>query len=129
MRFSRVYQLWKRLRLLDWAESVGAWIIEDDYDSEYRYRGRPISALQGLDSGARVLYMGTFSKTMFPALRIAYLVVPPLLVSTFRSATVESRKGEDGARELDSFIAAAALEVVPFDKGEDFAATDLGARL
>jgi GntR family transcriptional regulator/MocR family aminotransferase len=83
----------QRLRLLEWAEQTRAWIIEDDYDSEYRYRGRSISALQGLDSGARVLYMGTFSKTMFPALRIAYLVVPVSLVQAFRSALRQTGQG------------------------------------
>jgi GntR family transcriptional regulator/MocR family aminotransferase len=76
----------RRLRLLEWAQRANAWIIEDDYDSEYRYRGRPLSALQGLDTAERVIYVGTFSKTMFPALRLAYLVVPRGLISVFRRA-------------------------------------------
>jgi GntR family transcriptional regulator/MocR family aminotransferase len=93
----------QRLRLLQWAEGAGAWIIEDDYDSEYRYRGRSISALQGLDSGARVLYMGTFSKTMFPALRIAYLVVPSSLVQAFRNALRQS--GQSASLPLQAALA------------------------
>ena len=76
----------RRLRLLEWAQRANSWIIEDDYDSEYRYRGRPLSALQGLDTAERVIYVGTFSKTMFPALRLAYLVVPRGLVAVFRRA-------------------------------------------
>ena len=66
----------RRLALLQWAARSGAWIVEDDYDSEYRYAGRPLAALQGLDQIGCVLYMGTFSKVLFPALRLSYLVVP-----------------------------------------------------
>ena len=66
----------RRLQLLDWARRSGAWIIEDDYDSEYRYESQPIASLQGLDRDARVLYVGTFSKVLFPALRLGYLVLP-----------------------------------------------------
>jgi GntR family transcriptional regulator/MocR family aminotransferase len=78
--------LGRRLELLGWAGRSGAWVIEDDYDSEYRYTGRPLEALQGLDTGGRVLYVGTFSKVLFPALRLGYLVVPPDLVDAFASA-------------------------------------------
>ena len=63
----------------------GAWILEDDYDSEYRYAGRPLAALQGLDA-RRVIYVGTFSKVLFPSLRLGYLVVPPELVDAFVAA-------------------------------------------
>jgi GntR family transcriptional regulator/MocR family aminotransferase len=70
----------RRLELLDWAASAGAWVVEDDYDSEYRYAGRPIAAMQGLDASQRVVYLGTFSKTMLPALRLGYLVLPRGLV-------------------------------------------------
>ncbi|HEY6337908.1 MAG TPA: PLP-dependent aminotransferase family protein [Candidatus Sulfotelmatobacter sp.] len=73
----------RRLQLLDWAQSSGGWIIEDDYDSEYRYESMPIASLQGLDSNARVIYIGTFSKVLFPSLRLGYLVVPPDLVERF----------------------------------------------
>ncbi|MGB8888706.1 MAG: PLP-dependent aminotransferase family protein [Candidatus Korobacteraceae bacterium] len=73
----------RRLRLLEWAQNVGSWIIEDDYDSEYRYESSPIASLQGLDANARVIYIGTFSKVLFPSLRLGYLVVPADLVDHF----------------------------------------------
>ncbi len=76
----------RRLALLEWASRAGAWVLEDDYDSEYRYVGRPLAALQGLDSAGRVIYLGTFSKVLFPALRLGYLVVPPDLVEAFTAA-------------------------------------------
>ncbi len=66
----------RRQALLDWAERSSAWIVEDDYDGEYRYVGRPLPALKSLDRQGRVLYSGTFSKVLFPGLRLAYLVVP-----------------------------------------------------
>ena len=74
----------RRLQLLDWAHGADAWIIEDDYDSEYRYESQPVAALQGLDRGARVIYLGTFSKVLFPSLRVGYLVIPAELVDRFR---------------------------------------------
>lgn len=73
----------RRMMLLNWAARSGTWIIEDDYDSEFRFGGRPIAALQGLDANARVIYVGTFSKVMFPALRLGYVVVPKDLVDAF----------------------------------------------
>ena len=76
----------RRLLLLDWAERTGAFVIEDDYDSEYRYRGRPIAAVQGIDANGRVAYVGTFSKTMFPALRVGYLIAPEGLETAFAHA-------------------------------------------
>jgi GntR family transcriptional regulator / MocR family aminotransferase len=76
----------RRLELLAWAGEVGGWVVEDDYDSEYRYTGRPLEALQGLDGGGHVVYVGTFSKVLFPSLRLGYLVVPPGLVDAFVSA-------------------------------------------
>jgi GntR family transcriptional regulator/MocR family aminotransferase len=76
----------RRLQLLDWASASGTWILEDDYDSEFRYAGQPLPALQGLDTAGRVIYAGTFSKVLFPALRIGYLVVPDALVEPFRAA-------------------------------------------
>ena len=75
--------LTRRLALLEWAKRAPAWLFEDDYDSEYRYVGRPLSSLQGLDTSGRVIYIGTFSKVLFPALRLGYLVVPPTLVDVF----------------------------------------------
>jgi GntR family transcriptional regulator/MocR family aminotransferase len=76
----------RRLALLAWARHHRAWLIEDDYDSEYRYAARPIEALQGLDRGERVLYVGTLSKVLFPALRLGYLVLPMALVAPFTRA-------------------------------------------
>ena len=75
----------RRLQLVEWAQSAGSWIIEDDYDSEYRYESLPIASLQGLDPNARVIYIGTFSKVLFPALRMGYIVLPPDLVGAFSS--------------------------------------------
>jgi len=76
----------RRLAVLDWAKRSGAYILEDDYDSEYRFAGRPLAALQGLDEANCVIYSGTFSKTLFPALRLGYLILPPALVDAFLAA-------------------------------------------
>jgi GntR family transcriptional regulator/MocR family aminotransferase len=76
----------RRLQLLEWARKSGALIFEDDYDSEFRYRGRPIPALQGLDQQGLVLYAGTFSKVMFPSLRLGYLVIPQGMIEAFEAA-------------------------------------------
>lgn len=73
----------RRLQLLEWARTAESWIIEDDYDSEFRYEGRPLASLQGLDRDGRVFYVGTFSKTIFSALRLGCLVVPPDLIEVF----------------------------------------------
>jgi GntR family transcriptional regulator/MocR family aminotransferase len=69
----------RRLALLDYAARRDAWVLEDDYDSEFRYAGRPLGALQGMDAHERVIYLGTFSSVLFPALRVGYLVAPPSL--------------------------------------------------
>lgn len=73
----------RRLQLLQWAHDAGSWIIEDDYDSEYRYESLPIASLQGLDANSRVIYIGTFSKVLFPSLRLGYVVLPADLVDRF----------------------------------------------
>ncbi len=73
----------RRFQLLEWAQNTGSWIIEDDYDSEYRYESMPIASLQGLDANARVIYIGTFSKVLFPSLRLGYVVVPSDLAERF----------------------------------------------
>lgn len=67
----------RRIDLTDWAVKHDAWILEDDYDCEFRYAGRPLSSLQGMSAGGHVLYLGSFSKVLFPALRVGYVVVPP----------------------------------------------------
>ena len=79
----KTMSLARRLSLLEWANRSRAWILEDDYDSEYRYAGRPVPSLQGLDTHGRVIYIGTFSKVLFPSLRLGYLVAPPDLVDVF----------------------------------------------
>ncbi len=73
----------RRLQLLEWAQRAAAWIVEDDYDSEYRYNSKPIASLQGMDQHDRVIYIGSFSKVMFPALRLGYIVIPSALVESF----------------------------------------------
>lgn len=80
--------LQRRLALLAWAHRQGAWIIEDDYDSEFRYIGRPLPALQGLDEYHHTIYIGTWSKMLFPALRLGYIVAPPALVDALVAARV-----------------------------------------
>src|SRR5205814_7944141 len=78
----------RRLQLLEWAQKEGAWIIEDDYDSEYRFDSMPVAALHGLDPNARVIYIGTFSKVLFPSLRLGYVVIPPDLVERFMAVRI-----------------------------------------
>lgn len=84
-----VMSLTRRRLLLEFAASAGAWILEDDYDSEFRYKGRPIASLQGLDHYNRVIYMGTFSKVLYPGIRVAYLVVPQDLIQPFRTGLAD----------------------------------------
>jgi len=76
----------RRMALLEWARRQGAWIVEDDYDGEFRYGQRPIDALQAMDADGRVVYIGTFSKALSPQLRLGYLVLPAALVPVFRQA-------------------------------------------
>jgi GntR family transcriptional regulator/MocR family aminotransferase len=76
----------RRFELLRWAARADAWVVEDDYDSEFRYVSRPLACLQGLDDSGRVLYVGTFSKTLFPGLRLGYVIAPPALVPAFATA-------------------------------------------
>ena len=90
--------LQRRVALLDWAARRGAWIVEDDYDGEFRYRGHPLPALKSLDTGQRVIYCGTLSKVMFPGLRLAYVVVPESQVEAFESAIARATYG--GCPEL-----------------------------
>jgi GntR family transcriptional regulator/MocR family aminotransferase len=104
--------LTRRLALLEWARSAGAWIIEDDYDSEYRYAGRPLAALQGLDADGRVIYMGTFSKVMLPSLRLGYLVLPVDLIDAVIAARAVSDRHSPSVEQaaLAEFIAGGHFE-------------------
>jgi GntR family transcriptional regulator / MocR family aminotransferase len=96
----------RRLELLAWAGEAGSWILEDDYDSEFRYVGRPLPSLKSLDRGQRVLYAGSFSKVLFPALRLGYLVVPPELSKAFLRA---SRLLTSGQPVLEQKVVAAFM--------------------
>jgi len=90
-----IMSLARRLELLAWAERSGGWIVEDDYDGEYRYSGAPLAPLAALDRQGRVIYVGTFGKVAFPALRLGYLVLPPDLVQAFaRRRAVDVRHSE-----------------------------------
>lgn len=87
-----VMSLARRRALLEAAARKNAWILEDDYDSEFRYSGRPLASLQGLDGGHRVVYMGTFSKVLYPGIKVGYLVAPPALVTPFQSALYDLQR-------------------------------------
>lgn len=80
----------RRIELLDWAERTGGWIVEDDHDSEFQYEGRPLAAIKSADDTGRVIYVGTFSRTMFPGLRLGYLVLPRNLVQPFIAARLSA---------------------------------------
>ncbi|HET6971843.1 MAG TPA: PLP-dependent aminotransferase family protein, partial [Phenylobacterium sp.] len=88
----------RRKALLAWAQKTGAVVVEDDYDSEFRFGGRPLDALQTLDRQASVFYVGTFSKSLFPALRLGYVVTP----AWARAALIEARRTADGRGPVDS---------------------------
>jgi GntR family transcriptional regulator/MocR family aminotransferase len=102
----------RRHALLVWADRNGAVVVEDDYDSAYRYEGRPIPALYGIDKSGRVVYVGTFSKTMFPALRIGYIVAPPALREVVQAAKAFADRQSPilEQRALAAFIADGGFE-------------------
>jgi len=97
----------RRLELLSWAERTGSWIAEDDYDGEYRYTGRPLAPLRALDRSRRVAYLASFSKLLFPALRLSYVVLPEALVpaAEARMAAAHDRASLLGQGALARFIA------------------------
>lgn len=103
----------RRLQLLDAARRAGAWILEDDYDSEYRHTTRPVPSIQGLDSQGRVIYLGTFSKVLFPALRLGYMVVPPALVDTFLRVRLLSGRRSPA---VDQLVVADFIEEGHFER-------------
>ncbi len=107
-----VLSLARRQELLAWAGRANAFVLEDDYDSEFRYAGRAIAALKSLDEGDRVLYVGTFSKTLLPALRIAYVVLPASLFEVFRSAKWLADWASPGFEQavLERFLASGDFE-------------------
>jgi GntR family transcriptional regulator/MocR family aminotransferase len=98
--------LQRRLQLLEWARAASGFVLEDDYDSEYRYAGRPLAALQGLDRDGRVIYVGTMSKVMFPGLRVGYMVVPEQLIDAFLAvrALVDAHPSSIAQAALVDFI-------------------------
>jgi GntR family transcriptional regulator/MocR family aminotransferase len=80
----------RRIAVLNWASRIGSFVIEDDYDSEYRFEGQPAPALQSLDTHSNVIFIGSFSKTMFPSLRMGYVVLPPGLVDSFLAFRIKT---------------------------------------
>jgi GntR family transcriptional regulator / MocR family aminotransferase len=107
-----ILPLARRLALLDWAKRKDAIVVEDDYDGEFRYEGQMLESLQGLDRGARVIYIGTFSRTVFSALRIGYLVVPKSLIAAFSAAKWLSDRHTPSLEQatLAEFIASGMYE-------------------
>jgi GntR family transcriptional regulator / MocR family aminotransferase len=107
-----ILPLARRLALLEWAKRAGAVVIEDDYDGEFRYDGQPLESMQGLDTEGRVIYLGTFSRTIFPALRIGYLIAPKSLAPAFTGAKwLADRHTSTLEQEaLAEFIATGAYE-------------------
>src|SRR5260370_10195032 len=87
----------RRLALLRWASAARAWVIEDDYDGEFRYSTHPIPCLHGLDVDSRLIYVGSFSNTLFPALRLGFLIVPPDLRPAVPRAAGTQRPARDQA--------------------------------
>ncbi len=83
----------RRLQLIRWAEENNAWIVEDDYDSEFRYGGPPVMSLQGIDRSERVVYVGTFSKVLYPGLRLGYMVAPADLIEPLHAIRAHADRG------------------------------------
>jgi len=115
----------RRVELLDWAATQRAWLIEDDYDGEFRYGGRPLAALKSLDRDGRVIYIGSFSKALFPALRLGYMLLPPAL----RDAFVAAKWLEDrGCNTLEQSALARLMQSGGFERHLRRAAIALRAR-
>lgn len=104
--------LQRRAALLEWAEASGAWLLEDDYDGEFRYGGAPLAALKSLDRQQRVIYLGSFSRVLFPAVRLGYLVLPPALRQAFDAARWLADRGSPAIeqRALAGLIASGQFE-------------------
>ncbi|CAN7752025.1 PLP-dependent aminotransferase family protein [Variovorax sp. LjRoot130] len=108
-----VLPIGRRLELLRWARTNGAWVVEDDYDGEFRYGQRPIDALQSIDTDGRVIYIGTFSKALSPQLRLGYLVLPPDLVPVFRQA---KRLADRHAPVLEQRVLASLIDSGAYER-------------
>jgi GntR family transcriptional regulator/MocR family aminotransferase len=108
-----VLPITRRLELLQWARLHDAWIVEDDYDGEFRYGQRPIDALQAIDTDGRVIYVGTFSKALSPQLRLGYLVLPPPLVPVFRAA---KRLADRHASVIEQRVLAALIDSGAYER-------------
>ena len=108
-----VLPITRRQELLQWASRNNSWIVEDDYDGEFRYGQRPIDALQSIDVDGRVIYVGTFSKTLSPQLRLGYLVLPPGLVAVFRQA---KRLTDRHAPVLEQRVLASLIESGAYER-------------
>jgi GntR family transcriptional regulator/MocR family aminotransferase len=108
-----VLSIERRLELLAWASRVGAFIVEDDYDGEYRYDGQPLQAMGGFDREGSTLYLGTFSKILFPALRVGYLVLPKALVEPF---VATKAIGDTGTASLEQLALADFINAGHFDR-------------
>jgi GntR family transcriptional regulator / MocR family aminotransferase len=103
----------RRLTLLDWAQATGAWVVEDDYTGEFRYEGWPLPALKSLDHSERVFYVGTFSKTLFPGLRLGYIVLPHSQLPRIRNAV---RRLDGGRPALEQAVVAEFLAAGHFGR-------------
>ena len=108
-----VLPIGRRLDLLKWAQRHDAWVIEDDYDGEFRYGQRPIDALQSIDTHGRVIYVGTFSKALSPHLRLGYLVLPDALVPVFRQA---KRLSDRHAPVLEQRVLASLIDSGAYER-------------
>ena len=108
-----VLPIGRRLELLRWARTHRAWVVEDDYDGEFRYGQRPIDALQSIDTDGRVIYIGTFSKALSPQLRLGYLVLPPELVPVFRQA---KRLADRHAPVLEQRVLASLIDSGTYER-------------
>ena len=120
-----VLSLTRRMQLLQWAQRRRCWLIEDDYDGEFRYNARPLAALKSLDSAGRVVYIGTFSKVLFPSLRLGYMVLPPDLRQAFVAAKWLSDRG---CPAIEQAALARLIESGAFERHLRQAAKTLKAR-
>jgi GntR family transcriptional regulator/MocR family aminotransferase len=120
-----VMSLRRRIELLQLTQRHGSWILEDDYDGEFRYGARPIAALRSLDGGERVIYVGSFSKSMFPSLRLGYIVCPPAIRDDLFMA---KRLDDGGCSAIDQAALAAFMQGRQFDKHLRRSAAELDRR-